>query len=613
MELAQTSASGGRLTAIVCGTLLLCFAVISFSAVLTKNATIDEPSHSLSGWLSLRRGDFRFETVNPSLWKMWAALSDIGVNLKMVPEPAIWRDLTWNPPPVESGWASRMLFDTPGVDGGAFITRARVMMLILAILLGVLIARWSYRLGGPISAISATAIFCFDPNFIAHAPMVKSDIAFALDLLGLSYVVWLLGQRATWWRIILIGFICGVSGGTKYSGFITGPILALMLITRAIMPTAWNVLGRDLDRRFSRLLAAGAVIVFAALCCYVITWASYDFRFGPSPSPTVRMDMQVLYQRDCLVETSLKFPHATPAQIAAQAPSLTARFVQWADRVHFLPEPMLAGLLYQHSCVQLWPAFLNGEKYGDGRWYYFPLATLYKSPVSELTLYGGAALVLLASLRRLVRNHLWALVCFVIPCAAFVFAALGTHLNIGFRNVLPMFPFVQIASGCAIAISWRRRPRFTVCVAAILLTGLATETLSAWPDYIDFFNFPTGGETGGKARLADSNLDWGQDIIGLARWQRQHPGVKLYARLNYSVDPKFYGLDYHPIEIVDQGAGRFKIESDQPLTPGVIAVSVTLLQGLYIRPWEQAFFEQLRATQPIAVIGGTIYIYKFNP
>jgi hypothetical protein len=325
------------------------------------------------------------------------------------------------------------------------------------------------------------------------------------------------------------------------------------------------------------------------------------------------MDMQAIYQRDRLAETSLQFPHATPAQIAAHAPSLTARFVQWADRVHFLPEPMLAGLLYQHSCVRLWPAFLDGEKYGNGRWYYFPLAMLYKSPVSELTLYGGAAFVLLASSRRLARAHLWTLLCLVIPFTVFGFAALTTHLNIGFRNVLPLFPFVQIASGCAVAISWRRRPRFTAVFVSILLIGLATETLSAWPDFIAFFNFPSGGEIGGIAHLADSNLDWGQDIVGLARWQHQHPGVKLYARLEYSVDPKFYVLDYHPIEIADEGHERFRIESDQPLTPGVIAVSATLLQGLYIRPWEQDFYRRLRAAQPIAVMGGTIYIYDFQP
>jgi hypothetical protein len=506
-----------------------------------------------------------------------------------------------------------MLYDTPGVDGGAFVNRARAMMLLLGLLLGMLISRWSFRLGGPVAAVFATAIFCFDPNFIAHAPMVKSDIAFGLDLLGLAYIVWLMGQRATWTRIILAGLICGVSGGTKYSGFITGPILALMLAGRAIMPQTWSFLGRNLSGRFSRLLAAAGVTLFAAVCCYAITWASYGFRFGPAHSPSVRMNMQTIYVRARLAETSAELPHPTAAQIAAHMPSLTCQFVQWADRVHFLPEPMLAGLLYQHTCVQLWPAFLNGEQYGNGRWYYFPLATLYKTPVSELILYAGAGLILLVVTPLWARHHLWTVLCLVIPFTVFGIAALQTHLNIGFRNVLPLFPFVQIATGCAISICWRRRPRTTAVVVAILMIGLATETLSAWPDFIAFFNFPSGGELGGKARLGDSNLDWGQDLIGLARWQREHPGVTLYAKLEYSVDPKFYGLNYHEIDIASSGPNQGEIFSDGPLQGGALAVSVTQLQGLYIRPWEQRFYQNLRESRPIAVIGGTIYIYDFRP
>ena len=89
----------------------------------------------------------------------------------------------------------------------------------------------------------------------------------------------------------------------------------------------------------------------------------------------------------------------------------------------------------------------------------------------------------------------------------------------------------------------------------------------------------------------------------------RHNDVPLWTDLYYSVDPKFYGLNGHPITIGDSG----KIQSDVTLKDGLIAVSATHLQGLYIKPQEAEFYNRLRQMNPIAVIGGTIYIYPFNP
>jgi hypothetical protein len=611
MDSVQTRRLSGRATAIICALLLAMYATVSFSAVLTKSATIDEPTHLLSGWLSLRLGDFRYETVNPSLWKMFAALADVTVDLKLPPEPAIWNNCTWNTPPIETGWSCRTLYQTPGTDGGALVNRARALMLALAIAMGALVARWTYRLGGPVAAIVATMLFCLDPTLIAHGPLVKSDVAFGLDLLALAYVAWQVGERATWPRIIALGLICGAAAGTKYSGLIAGPILAIMLALRAMLPDPWDIPGHQICSRIRKLCFAAVVCVFAACCCYVITWASYGFRFGPAPSPDVRMDMQAVYERARLAETSLDIPHPTPQQMNEHPPSLTYRFVQWADRVHFLPQPMLAGLLYQHTCVTLWPGFLNGELYGTGRWSYFPLAMVYKTPVSELAIHAAGLTVLVANMRKF-RQHRWTILCLGVPAGVFGLAAMSTHLNIGVRNVLPLFSFIEIAGGCAAAICWQRWRRGTIIVLGALFIGLATETLGAWPDFIAYFNFPSGGEVGGIAHLADSNLDWGQDLIGLAKWQESHRDVELFAKLNYSADPRFYGLDYHPIFIVPDGPDAGQWRSDIPLRRGVLAVSATQLQGLYLKPFEWNFYQRLRRLKPIAIIGGTIYLYAFD-
>jgi hypothetical protein len=609
MESAQPRSSSGRKVFVACALLLIVYAAVSYSAVLTKSPTIDEPGHLLSGWLGLRWGDFRYESDNPSLWKMFAALPVAMVDLKLPSEPAIWNNCSWNTPPVEAAWSCRTFFQTTGNDGAMLVNRARGLMLLLAIALGALLARWSYRIGGGVAAVVATALFCIDPTMIAHGPMVKSDVAFGFDLLGLAYLAWLTGQRATWGRVLALGLICGVSSGIKYSGFSVCLILAVLLALRALLTEPWDILGHPISNRFRKLCFAGVVCIFAGFCCYVITWASYGFRFGPAPSAEVRMNMSAVYDRARLAEASVDHPQPTAAQVAEHPPSAVLGFVQWADRVHFLPQPMLAGLLYHHTCMTLWPAFLDGDLYGAGRWYYFPLATLYKTPVSELVLYTAGLIGLLLALKRS-QSHRWTIICLALPAAMFAGAALQTHLNIGLRNFLPFFPFLQIGCGCAAAIFWRRSVRLIV---GFLFVGLAVETLIAWPDYIAYFNFPSGGETGGIAHLADSNLDWGQDMIGLANWQKTHRDLPLFAKLNYSADPHFYGLDYHPVSVIPDGPDAGRLRSDVPLCRGYLAISATQLQGLYIKPWESDFYQRIRQMKPIAVIGGTIYVYVFEP
>jgi len=49
------------------------------------------------------------------------------------------------------------------------------------------------------------------------------------------------------------------------------------------------------------------------------------------------------------------------------------------------------------------------------------------------------------------------------------------------------------------------------------------------------------------------------------------------------------------------------------MTRGWIAVSATDMQGLYVPPWEDWFYQPLRNTRPVAIIGGTIYVYEFRP
>ena len=614
MHRAQTKPARPLAASLVCSLLLLCFGVISYSAALRKNATIDEPTHAMSGWLALRQRDFRVETVNPPLWKCWAALGNVLANPPVVYSSPIWNNRTWDPA-AEVIWSSRILYTSPGFNGAGFVNRARAMMLLLSIALGGLIAWWSFKIAGSVAAIVATALFCFDPTYIAQAPLVKSDVAFSLAYLSLAFSVWRLGQRVTFRTLLGVALLCGAAINIKFSGVIVGPLLAILLLIRAVMKPPWQVFGIEVSSRSSRLLMSVAVGLCGVLGCVVLTWACYGFRFRPAPQADVQMNLPAIYQREAVVETTLAL-HRRPTsqEVLAHQFGSVNHCVRWADEHHALPQAMLAGFLYQYTCVQSWPAFLDGDYYGTGRWSYFPLAFLYKTPVAELAAIGIAVLVLIAGgLRKFDRVRsihadasIWTVACLLVPFSVFAIASLSSHLNIGLRNALPIFPMMFIAVGIAAARSWRRRPRTTATICALLGIVLVCETLAGWPDYIAFFNHPTGGTRGGLQHLADSNLDWGQDVKSLAQWQQSQQATPLYAKLYLSVDARYYGLDFHPLEISARGSPM----SDQAITSGYIAVSATHLQGLYTKPWEARFYQQLRMRRPVAVIGGTIYVFR---
>ena len=115
-------------------------------------------------------------------------------------------------------------------------------MTLLGVILGAIIAWWAWRLAGAVAAVVATAAFCLDPNFLAHTPLIKNDVAITLMFVGLMAIVWLLGERVTIWRGIAAGLLLGAAITTKFSGILGIPVLMIALCSRALLPQPWTAL-----------------------------------------------------------------------------------------------------------------------------------------------------------------------------------------------------------------------------------------------------------------------------------------------------------------------------------------------------------------------------------
>lgn len=287
-----TRATGPRRAAVVvCCGLLGLFAALSYSAVLTKSATYDEPMHALAGWLKLHRGDYRLDYESLPLPARWSALAN--------PADAIRFDATdpnWAQAPNDTyrGFTlvTDTLYRTAGNDGAAFVNRARLMMTMIGIALGALVITWAWTLGGAPAAVVAATLFCLDPNLLGHASLVTTDLAVTLAMTGAILAIWRLGQRLTVLNSLLLCLALAAGINTKFSALLLWPVLVVLLSVRVLHPSPWVVLTRSLGGRRARLAAACVVVLVAAGFSVLGTWAAHGFRFRPSPDPSVQLGTQ---------------------------------------------------------------------------------------------------------------------------------------------------------------------------------------------------------------------------------------------------------------------------------------------------------------------------------
>ena len=119
-------------------------------------------------------------------------------------------------------------------------------------------------------------------------------------------------------------------------------------------------------------------------------------------------------------------------------------------------------------------------------------------------------------------------------------------------------------------------------MATATLAALAwhvAESITIRPDYLAYFNQLAGGPSEAYKHLADSSLDWGQDLPALKRWLDreglQQPGAgKVYLSYFGTARPDYYGIKAIPLAgFID----RRPPQPPDPLGGGVYCISATVL------------------------------------
>jgi hypothetical protein len=591
--------------------LLVAFAALSWMSWREKGVTVDEPLHFMSAWITVRDHDFQTDPENPPLWKYWAMLPQVGAEMQL-DRATLYEQILPRDRFDFYRWAPEQMFSSSN-DGDALLRRSREAMLLIGVALGAAIAAFAWRIAGLVAAVAATTLFAFDPNFLAHAPLVKNDVIVSLCWLMVSAGLWSMGKRVSIANVLLVCAGSAVGILSKFTGLFLAPLVVLVLALRAVSPGKWAI-GRFAVARTSRKIAvASGLVLVIGVFVYLSIWATYGFRFLPSSDPNVSTSLDrviaTIARNEWIAQTGEFTARPPPEVMARWRPSMDVRVLRALHDAHLLPHAFVDGLLSIKAAGLARPGFLLGQLNLTGWWYYYPVAFAVKTPLATLVVSAVLAIVAIRTWRHRSIAMNWTRVCFLTSAGLYVAISMTSSINLGVRHLFPVYPLLYVAAGWAVARLWQTaRARLALVALGALLM---VETLIAFPNYIPFFNAFAGGSRGGGAILTDSNVDWGQDLPLLAKWQAQHPDELLQCGCFSAVDPAHYGIRSLPLPGGPSSAGT----PHWPPRPGVVAVSATNLQGAYRMFWPRGedLYAPFRTQEPSEVRGGSIYLYRVEP
>ena len=533
--------------------------------------TWDEPEHLAAGVELLDRGRYEYDTEHPPLARVLLALG-----------PWLAGAHAFGTPPPEG---------TPeGIDilysGGhywRYLTLARLDMLPFLVLLLWATWLWARKLFTPVVALLPVLLLVSVPPVLGHAGLASLDVAAAATGLLALYALqrWLLSARlpdALWF-----GFASGFAVVTKFSSI---PFVGLSLLTLGL--TQWAVAARQRHRAAAPASANAAApgarwrrlplgLAIAALAVLVPVWLAYGPRVPHEAHVAMRFNWAVAYllQRGGL-------DHALGVLLSHL----------WLPRELTDLVNGVVAVKAHNDTGHL--SYLFGELRNGGWWYFYLVALAVKTPI-PLLLAGPAGLVWLAR-AGWDRGDSWALAPLVLVVTLLGFASAFSHINIGIRHILIVYPFLALGATYLALRAWRAllvlpNRRLAAGGTAILLAMGAWQLSALWrayPDYLPYFNEAVAHP---ERVLVDSDLDWGQDLYRLEQRARQ--------------------LGIARLSLAYRGTADL---SREPLPPSYILPPHQLVRGWVAvsqlaRTRDPKDYQWLQMYRPLERVGKTIDLY----
>jgi len=522
-------------------TLILLLAMFSteLGSVRHASATYDEYMYIARGYTYLKTGATWLKMRHPILLDLLAcAPLFLLSDVRLPPDDPAWPTRDFHI------YSHAFLWEANAHQADRIVFLARLPIMMLSLLLAAGVFRWARERSGLAAGLVAMALCALDPNVLAHGRLVTPDVGQTTFIFLAALGWWRYLKRPGWGRWAIAGAALGLAQAAGFPALILYPVLAVVS----------TVYGWAAGRVQGTLRLLGA-LAGASVLSAVTVWGVYGFRWGPVES--LGLSLPAPYHWEEFIDLILRL-----------------RRQDWA--------------------------FFCGQVYRGGRWPFFVVALLIKTPLPTLILLG-------LGLLGITRRRTWGedVALWLLP-ALYYGRALTSSLNIGYRHILPVLPFLFVMAGQSVYLA---RTRWRQVLLAVLLGWLALASATIYPFYLAYFNELAGGPLGGRRCLVISDLDWGQDLPGLSAYLREHSVEEVYLSWFGTTPPEHYSIRYRPLPAWPPMGDpqRLPFHPQYPL-PGVYAISAANLEGARLA--DPATFAWFRTGQPQAHIGYSVFIYR---
>jgi 4-amino-4-deoxy-L-arabinose transferase-like glycosyltransferase len=534
--------------------------------------TWDEPEHLAAGLELLDLGKYEYDTEHPPFGRVLLALGPYLAGARSF----------GTPPPDGTQEGIDILY-----SGGHYwrnLTLARLGALPFLALLLFSTWLWGRRLLASQGAALLSVILVVSvPPVLGNAALASLDVAAAATILLALYALqrWMYtaSPRDAGW----FGLASGLAVATKFSSV---PFIGLSVLTLGLAHAA--------VRRFGPAPAASATqtpvpgpgrgtwgervagLAVAGAATLLMLFIAYGPRTPHHPGVAFRFHWAVSY-----LLQGHGFDHALGVVLSHL----------WLPReLQDLVNGVVAVKAHNDTGHL---SYLLGQTRLTGWWYFYLVALAVKTPIPLLV--AGPIGMVWVAYTGWKRGDSWEMAPLVLFVTILVFASSFSHINIGIRHILILYPFLALGAAYVALRAWRwivTLPARQAAVGAAALVAVLFWQLStlwrAYPDYLPYFNELVSHP---ERVLVDSDLDWGQDLYRLEVRARELGILHLNLAYRGSADLAREPLPPHYI-----------LPPRQPVK-GWVAVSALA------RTRNPADYAWLNTFDPVERVGKTIDLY----
>ncbi|MBU1136955.1 glycosyltransferase family 39 protein [Patescibacteria group bacterium] len=586
-----------KATNLLAAVLLIFMLALGFFSILGDSTTMDELAHIPAGYSYIVKKDMRLNPEHPPLLKDLAGLSVLigskitGAKINFPDQDPSWQK------EINAQWdfGAKFLYQS-GNNPDQIVFWARLPMLLIMLLLGFYVFKWSREIYGNKAGLIALFFYSLSPTFLAHGRLVTTDVGAAAAFFIATYylVKWLKKQNLP--NLFFAGIALGLAFLTKFSLVLIIPLFIFLTLAWVIVKN-WS---KGVPILLKSALKSFVLLALIGIIALALVWPVYLYHTWNYPPDRQLAD--------------------TEFNLGSYGNRMLVNPVIWMSNNSILRpygQFFLGVLMVIQRAVGGNTTYFLGEVSNLGWQSYFPIVFLLKVPLALFALILISLIYFIYQIGRpsFKKSLNWfkenfsqfALVSLFILYWA---TTLKSNLNIGVRHILPTFPVLYVLVSGQITKLLDKKDSILKPLIVLILIWYGLGTIMVYPSFLTYFNELAGGPKNGYKYVTDSNLDWGQDLKRLVQYAKDNSIQTIYVDY-FGGDSPAYRLDgkYQP---------WWGQRNPDELPPDAwLAVSATFLQGgrgVAVAGLDQptGFYNWLNQYQPVAIIGNSIFVYRIK-